>query len=142
MFLVFFGPPGALVLIAAVSGLVAHAVRRIRQRCAPRLASPRPLGLVSVAALSAAVLVFGYADAWYSPGLYGDKTCLARMGVRAHPRSSGHFPLSTVCSGVEIVPAWVNPALAALGALAVLTLVAVPVAYAVRRLTAVPVCGG
>ncbi|MFD7102568.1 hypothetical protein [Streptomyces celluloflavus] len=43
---------------------------------------------------------------------------------------------------MEIVPAWVNPALTVLGALAVLTLVAVPVAYAVRRLTAVPVCGG
>jgi hypothetical protein len=142
MLLVFFGPPGALVLIAAVSGLVAHAVRRIREGCAPRLASPRPLGLVSVAALSATVLVFGYAEALYSPGLYGDKTCLARMGVRAHPQSSGHFPLSTVCSGVEIVPAWVNPALTAMAVLAVLTLVAVPVAYVVRRLTAAPVCSG
>ncbi|MEU1814931.1 hypothetical protein ABZ543_07015 [Streptomyces roseifaciens] len=39
---------------------------------------------------------------------------------------------------MEIVPAWVNPTLVALTALAAATLVAVPVAYVVHRRTVSP----
>ena len=95
-----------------------------------------PLALVAGLATTTAFLVFSHADLMYSPGMYGDKTCFARMGVSAHPESHSYFPLSTVCSGVEIVPTWVNPTLVALLTLAAVTLAALPFAYAVRRSSA------
>ncbi|MFJ3308955.1 hypothetical protein ACIPSA_39100 [Streptomyces sp. NPDC086549] len=58
------------------------------------------------------------------------------MGVRTYPQSHTYFPLSTVCSGVEIVPPWVNPTVTALLALTTATLVALPFAYLVRRSSA------
>ncbi|MFE5867311.1 hypothetical protein ACFQ6V_01525 [Streptomyces roseifaciens] len=130
--------PTMVILAAALLHLALHARRRLRGGHRPRLASPKPLALVSLAALSSAFLVFSYAEGTYSPGLWGDKTCMFTMGVRAHPESSSRFPLSTVCSGMEIVPAWVNPTLVGLTALAAATLVAVPFAYVVRRRTVSP----
>ncbi|WP_432043814.1 hypothetical protein [Streptomyces cadmiisoli] len=84
-------------------------------------------------AATSALLIFSYADLLYSPGFYGDKTCMVRMGVRTYPDSHSYFPLSTVCSGVEIVPPWVNPAIVVLLALAAAALVALPFAYVVSR---------
>ncbi|WP_190024573.1 hypothetical protein [Streptomyces hiroshimensis] len=127
-----------VILAAALIHLAVHAARRLRGGHRPRLASPKPLALVSLAALSSAFLIFSYAEGTYSPGLWGDKTCMFTMGDRDHPDSSSLFPLSTVCNGVEIVPAWVNPTLVALTALAAATLVAVPFAYVVRRRTVSP----
>ncbi|MFF2807058.1 hypothetical protein ACFVT2_07690 [Streptomyces sp. NPDC058000] len=78
-------------------------------------------------------MTFGYADGAYSPGLFPDKTCLARMGSRTFPESSSHFPFSTICDGVEIVPAWINPTLIVLSTVAAVALLAFPLAYVIRR---------
>ncbi|MFB7457342.1 hypothetical protein [Streptomyces sp. NPDC056188] len=138
MLFVLFALPAALVLAATVIGLVAHAVRRLREGGRPRLASPRPLALGTGFAATSAFLIFSHADLLYSPGMYGDKTCMARMGVRDYPDSHSYFPLSTVCGGVEIVPVWINPAVVALLALAAVTLAALPFAYVVRHSSARP----
>ncbi|MCB5907875.1 hypothetical protein [Streptomyces pinistramenti] len=133
MLLVLFGLPAVVVLLALTLLLAGHARRRLRGGGGVRLASPKPWALVCGLAVAGAFLVFAYAEGAYSPGFYGDKTCMWRMGVRAHPSSYSYFPLSTVCSGgVEIVPGWVNPVLAGLGVLAVVACVALPVAAVVR----------
>jgi hypothetical protein len=138
MLFVLFALPAALVLAAAVIGLVAHAVRRVREGGKPRLASPRPLALGTGPAASSAFLIFSYADLLYSPGLDPDDTCLIRMGFGDYPDSHSLFPLSTVCSGVELVPAWVNPVVMTLLALAAVSLAALPFAYVVRSSSATP----
>ncbi|MFF4601974.1 hypothetical protein ACFY12_04335 [Streptomyces sp. NPDC001339] len=136
MLLIFFGLPAAMVWIAALLGLVRHARQRIREGNRPRLASPKPLMLVFAVSLSAVFLVYSYATGVYSPGLFPDKTCYFRMGARTFPESFSEFPISTICSGVEIVPSWVNPTLFALIAVSAATLGATPFAYLVRRFPA------
>lgn len=128
MLFILLALPAVLVLIATVIGLVRHAVRRLREGGRPRLESPKPLALVTGFAATSAFLIFSHADFLYSPGMYGDKICMARMGVRAYPESHSYFPLSTVCSGVEIVPPWVNPAVVALLSLTTAALVVLPFA--------------
>ncbi|MDT0434370.1 MULTISPECIES: hypothetical protein [Streptomyces] len=132
LFVVLVLPTG-LVLAAMVLKLVLHAVRRVREGGRPRLASPRPLALVSGCAAAVALLAYSHADLMYSPGLFPEGTCLLRAGYKVGPQAHSAFPLSTVCEGVEIVPTWVNPTVTALLALAAVTLLAVPFAHRVQR---------
>jgi hypothetical protein len=125
-------PLSPLVCVVALFGLVAHGIRRLREGGRPRLASPTPLALGSVLSLSAALMVFAYAEATYATSFFPEDVCSLGAGIRELPEKQTRFPLSTVCGGVELVPAWVNPVILGLIALGVATLAAVPLAVWVR----------
>ncbi|MCK9871777.1 hypothetical protein AB0M72_18665 [Nocardiopsis dassonvillei] len=94
-----------------------------------------PLIHLSAIAFTAAFVVYGRAHLYYAPSLFPEDTCFLRANTQAPPVSHDAFPLSTVCpsayepGGVEIVPAWTNPTIAALVAVAAVILAA---AYAVH----------
>ncbi|MDH6128639.1 hypothetical protein [Kitasatospora sp. GP82] len=115
---------GMLVLLMPLAawGVMVLAVRvRVRLGECGRRAVPgavKPLALLSAWSLAGAAAVFAYAWLVYSPGLYPDKSCMAFTGYRQFPDSYGSLPVSLVCHGVELVPAWINPVLAALACIA------------------------
>ncbi|GAA4242279.1 hypothetical protein GCM10022254_74720 [Actinomadura meridiana] len=68
--------------------------------------------------LCGAGAVYGGASLWYSGAVFRDRVCDYAGNYDQLPVSSDHVPLSTKClrggTVVEIVPSWVNPALAVL----------------------------
>ncbi|MDT0347612.1 hypothetical protein [Streptomyces litchfieldiae] len=125
--LITLGPCVALVsLIMCTYGLIAHAIRRLREGGRPRLASPKPLALVSGVSASAAVLLLAYAVWTYATAWFAgpEDTCLRTVGTRVRPESESILPASLVCDGVELVPSWVNPTVFGLAGLATVTFTA------------------
>ncbi|UCM89301.1 hypothetical protein [Streptomyces marincola] len=127
------GMVAPVFFVLALVGLVAHAVRRLREGGGPRLASPRPWALVSVLSLSTALLVWGYAELTYATSFFPEDVCHAAIGERVRPEHHSDLPLSTVCGGVEMVPGWVNPVLFGLAGLSAVAAAAVPLSFRARR---------
>ncbi len=111
-----------------------RSLRRVRHRVEggkswPEALELGPLIQLSAIAFVAAFVVYGRAHLYYAPSLFPEDTCFVREGIQAPPVSHDAFPLSTVCpsagpGGLEIVPAWTNPAIAALVAVAAVILAA------------------
>ncbi|WP_432746980.1 hypothetical protein H7827_21425 [Streptomyces sp. JH002] len=121
-----------VVFVAAAFGLVVHAVQRAWAAEWPTLASPRALGLVSALALSGALTLYAYAHMTYMSSLRPEHLCWLHADVRGMPDERSDFPLSMVCGGAEVVPAWINPALFVLPVIG-LAAMAAAVRYASTR---------
>ncbi|MFF6774675.1 hypothetical protein ACFY8W_14070 [Streptomyces sp. NPDC012637] len=116
-----FGMVVLVVALAAWAG--ATVVGWLRGRGADRpgrgsWSRPSPARVaVAVAVLAflagGAVHVYGLS---YLPFLFPEDACWFNAGAKVTPDSSGALPVSLVCNGEEIVPAWVNPSLLVLGA--------------------------
>ncbi|MEV5971047.1 hypothetical protein [Streptomyces sp. NPDC051921] len=117
---------GMVVLAVALPAWAGIAVvgwvrRRRGDRHRPVRTAPSPAGLAAwtaVLALAAggAVHLYGLS---YLPFLFPEDACWFNAGVKASPDSSGALPVSLVCDGVEVVPAWLNPTLLVLAVTAV-----------------------
>ncbi|GAA3058139.1 hypothetical protein GCM10017562_23820 [Streptomyces roseofulvus] len=81
--------------------------------------------------LGGALHVYGLS---YMPFLQPEDACWFNAGHMASPDSSSALPVSLVCAGEEIVPAWVNPGLLVLAVTAVgSTVTSVVLAVGSRR---------
>ncbi len=129
----------ALVLLPVCAFLLfLHAVRRLREGGWPRPASPRPFAHIAGMAGSGAVLFAVYADFEYAFRFKdSEDLCMREVGLMVEPEHESLIPLSAVCSGVQVFPAWVNPVLFGLIGLAAACLVASVLARRALRRRAV-----
>ncbi|MFF8810263.1 hypothetical protein [Streptomyces omiyaensis] len=98
----------------------------------PRSAARKAAWLAVLAyLLGGALHLYGLS---YMPFLQPEDACWFKAGHMAVPDSSSALPVSLVCAGEEIVPAWVNPGLLVLAVAAVgLTVASVLLAVRNRR---------
>ncbi|MFR9722651.1 hypothetical protein ACL02R_04650 [Streptomyces sp. MS19] len=134
LILVFLFP---LPIFAAGSllGLITHAVRRLREGGRPRLASPFPLAMGAVLTACGAGMLRTWAEYEYAYSFRPVHLCANYTDHHGEPERETTIPLSVVCDGVELIPAWVNPTFFGLLAFAAITMTAA-VVIGVRRAAA------